>query len=153
MRLTDLFEVNIDNDRGWGSVPNNQEVDYLGLRVKMRPSIFLKLAAPLEEKSSLDVKNRIASGGSIASPYLVIAIPKEWMDGDFSKPARVETHEGRNRMKAILEVEGNEPIEVHLFFADGVRNRHLTNKMINAMNNSIIPEESEQTISGPFWSE
>lgn len=49
MRYNDLLENNsiIDNKDGWGAVPYNQEVNYFGLKVKMTPSIFLKLAAPL----------------------------------------------------------------------------------------------------------
>jgi len=152
MRLTDLFEVKIDNEHGWGAVPNNREVDYLGIRVKMNPSMFLKLAAPLEDRPSDTIKNRIAMGGSIASPYLVISIPEEWMDGDISKPARIRGHEGRNRMKAVLEIEGDRPIEVHLFFTDGIRHRHLTNQFLTALNTIIIPERQKIAISGPFWS-
>ena len=40
----DLNEVIIDNQRGLGAVPDNDNVDYKGIRVKMRPSIFLELA-------------------------------------------------------------------------------------------------------------
>ena len=39
MKLWDfLQEANIDNRQGLGNVPDNQNVDYLGLRVQMKPS-------------------------------------------------------------------------------------------------------------------
>lgn len=39
MRLAQVLKetIQIDNKDGLGSVPNNQEVDYLGLRVIMKP--------------------------------------------------------------------------------------------------------------------
>jgi hypothetical protein len=49
MRAQEFLEYKINNRSGIGSVPYNQEVDYFGLRVAMRPSTFLKLALPHAE--------------------------------------------------------------------------------------------------------
>ena len=148
-----LNEHDMDNTDGWGATPINGNVDYMGLRVMMRPSTFLKLALPLKEpKSSADIIKHIEQGGHIASPFLILEIPAEWDDGDFSKPARITGHEGRNRMIALQELEENQPQEVHIF-PQGLRNKHMTPEFIKNMNNQLIPERQEQPISGPFWSD
>ena len=106
-----LSEVIIDNQNGWGAVPHNQEVDYFGIRVKMRPSTFIKLASAIETTPSAEIERHIASGGAIGAPYLTINVPDDY--DDF---ATVDGHDGRNRMIAIRKTEGDNPIEVHLFF-------------------------------------
>lgn len=146
-----LDEVNIDNRKGWGSTPYNQDVDYFGLRVKMRPSKFLKLAAYLAEPTSQkDIEQHIQSGGSIGAPFLQIDIPEEWMNGDLSQPAQVVSHEGRNRMHAVRAVEGDEPVEVHLFFP-GLRRRHLTDAMIERLQQGLNAERMTVEIPGPTF--
>ena len=148
-----LKEHEMDNAAGWGATPNNRNVDYMGLRVMMQPSIFLKLAAELKEPTSAKgIMSHLEQGGHIASPFLMINIPDEWDDGDFSTPARVTGHEGRNRMKALQELEGTQHQEVHIF-PRGLRNRHMTPEFLKNLNKWLIPERQEQPISGPFWSD
>ena len=66
-------DVNIDNKDGWGSVPWNQEVDYRGMRVKMKPSVFEKLALSRGGEPAVDkVVQHIKNGGSIGAPFLNI---------------------------------------------------------------------------------
>ena len=124
MRAKDfIVELNIDNDAGWGQTPNNANVGYKGALVKMRPSIFLKLSAGLELDN--EAKGKIAtmvqhhkSGGKFGAPTLYITIPKEWEEGDFSQGhGRVGGHEGRHRMNAALEVNGDVPVETHIFIS------------------------------------
>lgn len=147
----DINEVRIDNQEGWGSTPYNQDVDYFGLRVQMQPRTFLKLASPLAEPTSQkDIEQHIQSGGAIGAPFLMIDIPSEWFDGDLSEPAQVTGHEGRNRMRAILAVEGNQPVEVHLF-PRGLRHRHLTPKIIQALNRGMYAERTKVEFSGPLF--
>lgn len=148
-----IGEVTIDNKNGWGAVPYNADVDYFGLRVLMKPSIFLKLAAPINDPPSKeDIKKHLANGGSIGAPFLTIKIPKEWSDNNFTKPASVLNHDGRNRMLAIIELEGDKPVEVHLFPTGGMRNRDMTPALIAALNRVIIPQGiSFKTISGPYF--
>ena len=156
MRANEFInEVNIDNRKGWGAVPKNQDVDYFGLQVQMHPSIFLKLALPLANPPSADdIAQHISKGGAIGAPFLEIVIPDEWDDNDFSQPARVRGHDGRNRMNAIMAVEGNEPVEVHLFFYGKRRewrSRHLTPEIIHAINTALIPQGASLPIKGPFF--
>lgn len=146
-----LDEVTIDNANGWGNVPYNQNVNYMGLRVQMAPSEFLELASELAIPRSVDsIEDHIRKGGSIGAPFLQIIIPPEWFDGDFSKPARTRGHEGRNRMMAVLNTEGNAPIETHLFFNGGVRNRDLTPEIIKRLNQDITSER-ETLVKGPWF--
>ena len=155
MKLWDfLQEAKIDNRQGLGNVPDNQNVDYLGLRVLMKPTVFLRLAATLyrEQASSTDyIKQHLQQGGAIASPWLVIDIPQAWEQADFQQPARVTGHEGRNRMYAVLETDGDEPIECHLFFSHGLRNRHILPSWIDKLNERLIPQRSNKSILGPFF--
>ena len=146
-----LAEVTIDNKDGWGNVPYNQNVNYMGLRVQMTPRKFLELASELDVPRSVDsIEDHIRKGGSIGAPFLQVVIPPEWFDGDLSKPARTRGHEGRNRMMAVLKTEGNAPIETHLFFNGGVRNRDLTPEIIKRLNQDITSER-ETLIKGPWF--
>jgi hypothetical protein len=152
-----IYEVTknviIDNKDGWGAVPFNQNIDYMGLRVLMKPSIFLQLAATLENPtSSKNIEKHLLDGGSIGSPFLNISIPEEWEDDDYSKPAKVSGHEGRNRMMAVKNINGDQPIEVHLFFRNGIRNRHITDDWKKELINKMIKENSEDVINGPLFS-
>ena len=153
MRLINLTEnVSIvDNKVGLGNVPHNSEVNYMGLRVKMKPSMFLKLAAPIGTPTSVDyIETHLEDGGKIGAPFLNIKFSAEWEDGDFSEMAKVAGHEGRNRMIAVRNIYGDIPIETHLFFSSGVRNRHLTPTIINELNKKIN-SETGITITGPIF--
>jgi hypothetical protein len=152
MRATEFItEVTIDNVKGAGATPYNQEIDYFGLRVKMKPSIFLKLALPLGQPHSAELEKYIADGGAIGSPFLEIKIPPEWDDGDFSKFAQVASHEGRNRITAIKKLEGDEPIEVHLIPRGGLRARDLTAEFVEKMQEGMYAEKSTNLVSGPLF--
>lgn len=145
-------EYKVDNVNGLGSVPYNQEVDYMGLRVKMKPSTFLKLALPLDEPRSVDhIVKHIKDGGSLGAPFLDISIPAAWESGDLDKQAQVKGHEGRNRMIAIMKTEGDHPVEVHLFFKGGIRARHLTSDMIQKIKTAMI-NQSGQLVMGDLFS-
>lgn len=152
MRLRELLsEVKIDNKDGAGAVPYNQDVDYFGLRVAMRPSTFLRLAAPLGQEHSAKLEKYIADGGAIGAPFLEIKIPQEWDDGDFSKPAQVAGHEGRNRMTAIQKLEGDNPIEVHIFPRGGYRARDITPEFRAALVKGLQAEKATNIVAGPLF--
>lgn len=142
----------IDNVNGWGSTPNNQNVNYLGLNVKMKPSTFINLAATLSEpKSATLIQNHLSNGGKIGAPFLIIDLPSEWEDNDFSAVAKISGHEGRNRMIAIKNLYGDIPIETHLFFRNGIRNRHLTSDIINKLQQAIQKERSSEIIKNNLF--
>jgi len=156
MRLYELFdleELKIDNVRGAGAVPDNQNVDYRGLRVQMKPSMFLELAHKLRHPESVEgLAKHIEQGGAIGAPFLIIEIPRDWWEKD-SKFASIPTvvgHEGRNRMMAIQKVEGDHSVEVHLFFRGEVRARHLTPKIIDKLN-WMMRSQDGKLIDGPLF--
>ena len=158
--------VKIDNVNGAGAVPYNQDIDYFGFRVLMKPSTFLKLALPLEERVSVEhLVSYMRNGGAIGSPFLQLRIPDEWepdyewnddgnkviIPGDMSKPAKIAAHEGRNRMTAIMELYGDDPVEVHILPGGGYRASSLTPEMIADFNTRLIPEGRSSVLSGPFF--
>jgi hypothetical protein len=146
-----LNEVNIDNAKGAGAVPYNTDVDYFGVRVLMEPSTFLSLAAPLTEPVSKEgLMQHLKSGGAIGSPFLDINVPPEWDDGNFKQYAKIRGHEGRNRMMAVMDLEGDAPIEVHLFFKQ-YRRREVTDQMIAKANEGMIREQTTTLIPGPLF--
>lgn len=155
MRYKQLVENSIiDNKDGLGAVPYNMEVDYMGLRIRMNPYIFLNLAAPLrkDQQQSVEyIKDYLKTGGKLGAPFLQIEIPPEWEYGDFEKLAKVTSHEGRNRMIAIKELYGRtSKVETHLFFTGGIRNRHLNQEIIDNLNQKLISETGE-IITGPLF--
>jgi hypothetical protein len=152
--IAESVRDHIDNVHGWGAVPNNRNIDYLGMRVHMSPSQFLKLAAPLspeESESSHDILDHLKSGGKVGSPFLTIRIPESWEDNDLTKPAKVVSHEGRNRMMALQRMQGDSPVETHLFFSSGIRARDIQPEWVSQMNSQLIPQRSNNVIQGPFF--
>jgi len=140
-------EVKIDNAKGRGQVPMNQDIDYYGLRVKMRPSTFLKLAAPLASDASDEMKDYIRKGGAIGAPFLIIRVEE-------GEEPYVKGHEGRNRMKAIMAVEGDAPVETHLFFRGDIsRARQLTPEIVARLKKGLRQQVTHQYVSGPLWEE
>lgn len=153
MRIFDIInEVDIDNVKGLGSVPYNQDVAYRGMKVAMRPSTFLKLAAPLGDPRSVDhLKQYISKGGAIGAPFLTMEVNSDDPTGELP---RVRGHEGRNRMLAIQEVEGDDPIEVHIFFRGAVnRARDLTPEIKQHIVQGAKQEQTGKIVSGPLWKE
>jgi len=161
-----INEVIIDNVNGAGAVSNNQEVKYLGLQVIMKPSIFLKLTPSVGDLDTgirlspnrqefidtynKDFRDYIKKGGSIGAPFLIIDIPDEWKLGNFKKVAKVVGHEGRHRMHFVREVEGDAPIETHLFFGPSIRAQHIKSEWIQRMNHELISQVG-LTWDGPFF--
>jgi hypothetical protein len=112
----------------------------------------LKLALPLPDDADYQhLKQHIAQGGSIGAPFLDVKIPPEWDDGDFSRPAKVVGHEGRHRMKAALAVEGDDPVETHIFPKGGYRARDLTPEFIKHLNQSLETQAGGRVLSGPLF--
>lgn len=91
-------------------------------------------------------------GGEFGAPFLQIKIPEEWENDNFVGDAKVSNHEGRNRMYALMELDGDIPVEVHLFPMGGLRARHLTSEIMKQLNKRMVPQGKTSTISGPFFS-
>jgi len=145
--LNALHEVNIDNRKGMGAVPNNQEIDYFGLRVQMKPSTFLNLAAKTSSKPTDEMKDYIRNGGAIGAPFLLFDIPE-----GMNEPPTIIGHEGRHRMMAIKEVEGDKPLEVHIFPKGSIfRAKHINKDIEQYMKKSAYKENTKTIVRGPLW--
>jgi hypothetical protein len=150
----------IDNVYGLGAVGISGNINYRGLRVYVKPSVFLKLAARHPNMQTDYLQQHMSSGKAIGAPFLDIDIPSEWIDessthdqvveGDLTDPAMIIGHEGRHRMAAILKEYGDVPIETHLLFR-GLRRRHITDNMIERLNQDIV-NESDKLYQGPWFS-
>lgn len=149
----------IDNVNGLGAVPINQDVDHFGMRVKMTPSTFLDLAedfTPNQEKIDYMV-NHLEQDGSIGASYLQIMLPSSWTAEIFPRQEdnqleipQVHDHDGRNRMIAVKRVYGDIPVETHLFFNSGIRNRHIKPEWVHSMNDQMRTQDGDVR-SGPFF--
>ena len=148
-----LSEYKVDNVEGLGSVPYNQNVDYFGLRVLMKPSTFLSLALPLNKPRSVEhIMQHMKNGGALGAPFLDVTVPDDWENYDFTRPAGITGHEGRNRMLAIQKLEGDDPVEVHLLLKNGWRARNLTPDMIKEMQNGMMNQSRNRYVTGPLFS-
>jgi hypothetical protein len=151
-----LDEVRINNASGVGAVPYNADVDYFGLQVQMRPSMFLKLALPMdphdpEERKAIEFCKGELTQRGIGAPFWHVSVPEAWEQGDFSLEARVKGQDGRHRCHAILEKEGDDAIEMHIFIAH-TRRRDITDEMIENLQNGIL-NQLGQFVRGPIFGE
>ena len=148
-------ELKINNATGVGAVPYNQSIDYHGLRVTMQPSMFLRLALPLdrndpEERKAIEYCKSQLDDQGIGAPFLTITVPEAWESDDFSLEAKVRDHDGRHRCYAILDKQGDEPIEVHLILSGGLRRRDISDSMIKNLRNGILNQQG-QYVRGPIF--
>lgn len=149
-RVTEYKADNDMNGKGLGTTGYNANVDYRGLRVSMKPSVFLSLAAHLPSPTSVDyIVQHMENGGALGSPFLIVEIPEQWLDGNFNglNFARVIGHEGRNRMLAIQKLEGDDPVEVHIFPYGELRRRHLTPEIIEQLQLAIRNQDGKLIFS------
>ena len=146
---SELDEAVLD-PRGAGSTPYGVDIDYFGLRVQMRPSTFLKLALPLTPATtSKTLGPYMKQGGAIAHPMLEFEMPDDWFSGDYSEPARIVDHEGRNRMKHWMRLHGDDPIQINMI-QRGLRRKHITSQMIEQLSAGIIGQRGDY-IRGPLF--
>jgi hypothetical protein len=149
-----LNELKIDNKRGLGAVPHNADVHYFGLRTVMRPSMFLKLSLPLdkndpEEKKTIQHLAQQINDQGFGAPFLTIAVPESWESEDFSLEAKVRDHDGRHRMLAIQQEQGDSPVETHIFIPH-FRRRDITDDIIKNLRNGVLNQNGHY-VSGPLF--
>lgn len=143
----ELNELKIDNVKGLGAVPYNQEVDYMGLRVMMKPSKFLELSLPLQQstddKKTIDYLAQQKDDRGFGAPFLEVDMEKEF--------PRIVGHDGRHRMEAIRDTEGDHPVEVHIF-PRYMRNRDMTPEVVDKLNDLIISQRGKYVV-GPVFTQ
>lgn len=149
-KVTEYKADNSMTGKGLGTTGYNANVDYRGLRILMKPSVFLSLAAHLPSPTSVDyIVQHMEKGGALGSPFLIVDIPEEYFDGDFTglNYATVVGHEGRNRMLAIQKLEGDDPVEVHLFGYGEIRARHFTPEIIEQLQLAMRSQDGKLTFA------
>jgi hypothetical protein len=149
-----ITELKIDNRGGLGAVPHNADVHYFGLRTVMRPSTFLKLSLPLDknspdEKATIQHLRKQINNQGFGAPFLTIAVPEAWEHNDFSLEAKVQSHDGRHRMYAIEEEQGDQPVETHIFLPHFKR-RDITDEIIENLRNGVLSQNGNY-VSGPIF--
>ena len=149
-----ITELKIDNRGGLGAVPHNADVHYFGLRTVMRPSTFLKLSLPLDknspdEQATIQHLRKQINNQGFGAPFLTIAVPEAWENDDFSLEARVRDHDGRHRMYAILEEQGDRPVETHIFLPH-FRRRDITDGIIENLRNGVLSQNGNY-VGGPIF--
>lgn len=150
MRAKEFITEAVLDPTGWGKTAMGTDIDYFGLRVQMRPSVFLQLSHPLDSADqNPDMEKYMQSGGKIAFPFLEIKEPFEWEDGDFSQLAKVVGHEGRNRMTHWIKLKGDAPIQVNLFLRNANRRKYITDEIIQALSVGLV-SQTGQVVQNPF---
>lgn len=158
MRAKEFIKEHIvDNRLGAGATSYNTDIDYFGFKVKMLPSMFLSLAAPGGGDSAEGLQTFITDGGAVASPMPYIRVPPEWKEGrvslNYGTPD-ICGHEGRNRMMAIRNLEGEVPVETHIILrSDRVewRARNITSEIIALLNKGVMNENETAFVTGPLF--
>lgn len=151
MKAKEFINEAVLDPSGWGQTPYGTDIDYFGIRVQMRPSTFLKLALPLTSSvTNLEVEKHMRAGGRIAYPMLDIEIPKSWEKGDYSEPAKVVDHEGRNRMKTWIDLKGDDPIQINIRPRGWRRRKDLTPELIEAISKGLDSQRGH-FVRGPLF--
>ncbi len=142
-----IGDLTFSASKGLGSVPNNQNVWYMGFVGFMKPSVFLSLALSddgAQEPTSHELEKLAKDGYAIGIPFFDIEI-----DEDGNDLPKIKGHEGRGRMRMIQRILGDEPIPVHFFLRGGMRARNLTQEMIDEIKQGMYAERSTRLVKNP----
>ena len=116
--------------------------------------MFLKLSLPLDknspdEQATIQHLRKQINDPGFGAPFLTIAVPEAWENDDFSLEAKVRDHDGRHRMYALLDEQGDQPVETHIFLPH-FRRRDITDGIIKNLRNGIL-NQAGQYVSGPIF--
>lgn len=148
--IEDRFKVGkvaFDQRKGFGSVPNNRNVVYLGFVAEMKPSDFLKLAHSGDRNADASKFVGFIHGRApMGSPTLYVSVNEDEFGKGGELRVRVDGHEGRARTTAFKQLEGDEMVPVHFILNGGMRARDLSEKFFSELRkNGIIREEHAKT--------
>lgn len=142
------------NRHGVGSVPDLENIGYMGAMILMKPSQFLTLAAPLEGFTKTVDYLRSGQEAIFGTPFLDINIDEE------TKTAQVKGHEGRSRMTFFKEQTGDAPMPVGLFIRESnytLRARQIEPWMLELIQSGVTSERTPTGrvthIAGPVFEE
>lgn len=146
-----MSSYKLDPFYGIGAVSLN--ADTPRVIVDMQPSVFLKLARymdPQKEPAARTIawiRARLTNG--IGYPVLHLAPPLEWRTGDFSSQAQVIESDGRHRVNAILDVQGDLPVPVMLVPWRDITQQEL-NTWLPRMSQGMISQDG-YILEGNLW--
>jgi len=127
-----LNGISYDQQDGLGSVPLQNNVNYMGYTVLMTPDEFLHLNPTRRDELSKDIKDRIQAGLPIASPWLDVEI-------NDAGQLQVFAHEGRGRAMVLQEMLGpGEAMPVNIFVRGGLRAHDLTEEQVLG---TLLPDD------------
>lgn len=147
-------KIVFDPQEGFGSVPNQLEIEYRGFAVIMRPDTFNRLVPPLLPVSDVQFVDYVSSMGEKMRQGTPVAPPFLAVDFQTKSAPKILGHEGRHRVAAIQAISKDNPSQmvlVHVFPANGMRARHLTADMISQFRDHAIPQKKTRPINGPLF--
>lgn len=143
-----IGDVTFSAKDGLGAVPFNQSVYYHGFVALVKPSKFLDLA--LEDEGGKErvwkIVKLVWEGYALGIPFLQMDISGLTLKDGLAK---IKGHEGRGRVQAFMEINGNEPLPIHVLLTGGDRNRHLTPEIMKEIEQGVIGQRGN-LIAHPF---
>lgn len=154
-----LFDRRIDS-AALGVTGSNDNIEYLGATVWMRPSEFQRLVPPRTDPVE-HIRAHVAKKLPVGNPMLYLDVDKA------HGVARVTGHEGRGRMLVTGETVGDQPVPVHVIVREVIpgerwdvgsyrpawstqeaRARHWDGVVVAALD-CVVPETRERILPKP----
>jgi hypothetical protein len=127
-----------DRRMGLGSVPDVENIAYMGFVALMKPQTYLAYAGAGLREATVDYI--LAEKPVLSTAFLDIRME------DDGKICRVVGHEGRARMTAISRTDPDAVVPVAIFLRDGsfsLRHRHLEPEMFEKLREGLWSQRSE----------
>jgi hypothetical protein len=141
-----IGKITFSATKGFGSVPNNGNVLYMGFVGMVKPSTFLSMVHDDEgtqEQTAKDLAKFVDEGYAIGIPFVYITFDEG------NELPKISGHEGRGRMRMVRSVNGDEPIPVHFFLRGGLRARDVTRDMADEVKQGVKAEGTGRLIKNP----
>ena len=142
--------VVIDNKKGLGQTPDNQNVLYKGFIALMTPEALVDVMPDMRkrENASHEIIDIIKQGYSIGNPCLYLNIDP-YIEKEEGIP-KFTGHEGRARIWALRKM-GVKEIPIQVFFL-GYRARHIENQQefLHWLNQGVRLERSHRVLPKLF---
>lgn len=140
------------NHDGLGSVPDVDNIGYMGALILMRPSQFLSVVPALDGFTKTVNYLKTGQETVFGTPFLDININEE------ARTAQVRGHEGRSRMSFFKERTDDAPMPVALFIRESnypLRARQIEPWMLELIQSGVKSERTEISrgnyVEGPLF--
>jgi len=139
LRISVANAYEFNQRTGYGSVPDNANVDYKGFVIWVKPLAFLSCVEQPPVGDLAGVREGMKAAG-VGSPFLVL----KPTDAGY----KVVGHEGRHRCLVLQQDQPNTLIPVHVF-VNGMRARDWTPATVRDLLAAVIPENHQSAIPIP----